>query len=77
MNDAHDPPLKRIADTLEDARRELIDISRRNRLLHTPRTGRRIHCLEFIDVDPDTAFVELARGGKGVLLQNRRRKLGP
>ena len=64
MNDAPDPRLKRVADTLEDARRELIDISRRNRLLHTPRTGRRIHCLEFIDVDPDTAFVELARGGK-------------
>ena len=54
MNDAPDPRLKRVADDLEDARRELIDISRRNRLLHTPRTGRRIHCLEFIDVDPDT-----------------------
>lgn len=64
MNDAPDPRLKRVADALEDARRELIDISRRNRLLHTPRTGRRIHCLEFIDVDPDTVFVELARGGK-------------
>ena len=64
MNDAPDPRLKRVADTLEDARRELIDISRRNRLLHTPRTGRRVHCLEFIDIDPDIAFADLARGGK-------------
>jgi hypothetical protein len=29
--------MRRVAASLEDARRELIDISRRNRLLHTPR----------------------------------------
>ena len=64
MNEDPDPRLKRVADALNDARRELIDISRRNRLLHTPRTGRRIHCLEFVDVDPDTVFVDLSREGK-------------
>ncbi len=64
MNDDPDPRLKRVADALDDARRELIDISRRNRLLHTPRTGRRIHCLEFVDVDPDTVFLGLSREGK-------------
>jgi very-short-patch-repair endonuclease len=59
-----DARLKRVADALDDARRELIDISRRNRLLHTPRTGRRVHCLEFANVDPDDVFSELARDGK-------------
>lgn len=33
-----DPVLPRISRSLEDARRELIDISRRNRLLHSPRS---------------------------------------
>ena len=51
----------RVSVTLDDARRELIDISRRNRLLHSPRTGMRIHCLEFANVDPDVAFMALAR----------------
>ena len=64
MNDAPDPQLRRVAEALDDARRELIDISRRNRLLHTPRTGRRIHCLEFIDINPDAIFADLSRGGK-------------
>lgn len=64
MSDDTDPRLKRVADDLNDARRELIDISRRNRLLHTPRTGRRVHCLEFVDVEPDFVFSELARDGK-------------
>ena len=64
MSEEPDPRLRRVADALEDARRELIDISRRNRLLHAPRTGRRIHCLEFANVDPDDVFGELAREGK-------------
>src|SRR5438067_7494804 len=34
-----DPIVQRIARFLEDARRELIDISRRNRLLHSPRSN--------------------------------------
>jgi hypothetical protein len=64
VSEESDARLKRVAATLNDARRELIDISRRNRLLHSPRTGRRVHCLEFADVDPDAIFVELAREGK-------------
>jgi hypothetical protein len=32
-----EPGLQRVASALNDARRELIDITRRNRLLHTPR----------------------------------------
>ena len=63
MSDGTDPRLQRVNDALDDARRQLIDISRRNRLLHTPRTGRRIHCLEF-NVDPDAVFGDLAREGK-------------
>lgn len=64
MSDEQDLRLKRVADALDDARRELIDISRRNRLLHAPRGGKRVHCLEFANVDPDAAFRELAREGK-------------
>jgi hypothetical protein len=64
LNDNPNPRLKRVAEALDDARRELIDISRRNRLLHTSRTGRRVHCLELADVDPDFAFAELAREGR-------------
>ena len=63
MSDGPDPQLQRVAYALDDARRQLIDISRRNRLLHTPRTGRRIHCLEF-NIDPDAVFGDLAREGK-------------
>jgi len=59
-----EPRLKRVAAALDDVRRELIDISRRNRLLDSPRTGRRIHCLEFANVDPDAVFAELTREGK-------------
>ena len=33
-----EPVMQRITRFLEDARRELIDISRRNRLLHSPRS---------------------------------------
>jgi hypothetical protein len=64
LSDQPDLRLKRVADALDDARRELIDISRRNRLLHTPRTGKRVHCLEFSELDPDAVFAELAREGK-------------
>src|SRR5271166_3622669 len=49
--------LQRIKSVLLDARRELIDLSRRNRLLHTPRIGKRPHCLEIINADPDALFV--------------------
>lgn len=51
----------RVAKALLDARRELIDLTRRNRLLHTPRTGSRPHCLEIVGADPNTLFVGLRR----------------
>lgn len=66
MSEEPDARLKRVAAALDDARRELIDISRRNRLLHSPRTGRRTHCLEFAKVDLDAVFAELARDGKAL-----------
>jgi len=62
---SNEPPiLRRLTAVLLDTRRELIDLSRRNRLLHTPRTGKRPHCLEIIDTDPNELFVGLVRDGK-------------
>jgi very-short-patch-repair endonuclease len=55
--------LSRISEALRDARRELIDLSRRNRLLHTPQTAKRPHCLEIVDIDGDELFVALTRNG--------------
>ena len=54
----------RISSALAIARRELIDLSRRNRLLHCPRTGKRPHCLELIGADPEALFDALTRSGK-------------
>src|SRR5258706_13272299 len=65
--DAEDPVAtssKRVSDALRDARRELIDLSRRNRLLNTPQTAKRAHCLEIIGADPDELFVGLTRTSK-------------
>lgn len=52
----------RIKQALQEARRELIDLSRRNRLLHASRTGQRPHCLEIINADPDAVFAALRAG---------------
>src|SRR5258708_21897458 len=65
--DAEDPVAtssKRVSEALRDARRELIDLSRRNRLLNTPQTAKRAHCLEIIGADPDELFVGLTRKSK-------------
>ena len=53
---------ERVSRALHDARRDLIDITRRNRLLHSPRTGKRIHCLDIFGVDPNDLFNGLVRG---------------
>src|SRR5581483_12068193 len=53
--------LDRIKAALVNARRELIDTTRRNRLLHSTRSGKRPHCLEIIDAEPDEVFNELTR----------------
>ena len=50
----------RLANALADARRELIDISRHNRLLSTPQGGKHPHCLE-IEADPDALFAAITR----------------
>jgi hypothetical protein len=55
------PIVTRIKAAISDARRELIDLTRRNRLLHVPRTGKRPHCMELRDADVDELFVSLAR----------------
>jgi very-short-patch-repair endonuclease len=57
-------PGQHVKAALLDARRELIDLSRRNRLLHAPRTGKRPHCLEIVGAEPDELFAGLARQGK-------------
>src|SRR5260370_17247110 len=62
--DAEDPVAtssKRVSEALRDARRELIDLSRRNRLLNTPQTAKTAHCLEIMGADPDELFVGLTR----------------
>jgi hypothetical protein len=51
--------LKQVAKALADARRELVDLSRRNRLLHSPRGGKRPHCLEIQGADSDVLFTDL------------------
>jgi very-short-patch-repair endonuclease len=64
VNDASAPERERLIAALFEARRELIDPSRRNRLLHTTRNGPRPHCLEIVDTDADEAFAALLRDGK-------------
>jgi hypothetical protein len=54
----------RIARALLEARRELIRLTRRNRLLHTERTGSKPPCLEIIGPDPDNLCVALTRDDK-------------
>src|SRR5260370_17126436 len=54
----------RVKDALLAARRELIDLTRRNRLLNTTRTGSRPHCLEIVEADPNALFVALTREDK-------------
>ena len=69
-SDANSGHHARIRAALGDARRELIDLSRRNRLLHSPRAGKRPHCLEAVGADIDTLFVTLARSGKAVVFSS-------
>ena len=46
---------------VDQARRELLDPSRRNRLLHAPLAGKRPWCMEIIGHDPDELFQSLCR----------------
>ena len=46
---------------IDQARRELLDPSRRNRLLHAPLTGKRPWCMAVVGHDPDELFHALCR----------------
>ena len=46
---------------IDQARRELLDPSRRNRLLHAPLTGKRPWCMAVIGHEPDELFHALCR----------------
>jgi Protein of unknown function (DUF4011) len=51
----------RIARALDQARRDLVDPSRRNRLLHAPLSGKRPWCMALTGRDPDELFDTLYR----------------
>jgi very-short-patch-repair endonuclease len=51
----------RIKLAIDQARRELLDPSRRNRLLHAPLTGKRPWCMAIVGHDPDELFRMLCR----------------
>jgi len=44
---------------LEQARRNLIDLTRRNRLLHAPLSGKRPWCMALVGHEPDEVFAKL------------------
>jgi Protein of unknown function (DUF4011) len=46
---------------IDQARRELLDPSRRNRLLHSPLTGKRPWCMAVVGHDPDELYRALCR----------------
>lgn len=51
----------KIAHALNQARRDLVDPSRRNRLLHAPLAGKRPWCMPIFGEDPDDIFNALYR----------------
>jgi very-short-patch-repair endonuclease len=53
--------LELISRALEQARRDLIDLTRRNRLLHAPLEGKRPWCLAVTGQSPDELFAKLYR----------------
>jgi very-short-patch-repair endonuclease len=52
---------EKIKLAINQARRELLDPSRRNRLLHAPLTGKRPWCMAIVGHDPDELFRALCR----------------
>jgi Protein of unknown function (DUF4011) len=46
---------------LDQARRDLVDLSRRNRLLHAPLGGKRPWCMAVVGHSPDDLFDKLYR----------------
>ena len=51
---------------LADARKRLVEIGTRNRLVHTPRGGKRIRSLPIIGTDADGLFETLVRSGRAM-----------
>ncbi len=66
-------PVERL---LADARQRLIETGTRNRLVHTPRGGKRTRSLPIIDADGDGVFQALVRSGRVMrfLAADRRRE---
>src|SRR5262245_9088516 len=58
MGSSHRHPVKW---ALEQARRDLVDLSRRNRLLHAPLSGKRPCCMAIVGHSPDELFDQLYR----------------
>src|SRR5271170_4185982 len=52
---------KWLTRALDQARRDLIDLTRRNRLLHAPLEGKRPWCMAIIDHDANELFEKLYR----------------
>ena len=52
---------KSLTWALDQARRELIDLTRRNRLLHAPLAGKRPWCMAITGHTPDQLFEKLYR----------------
>src|SRR5262245_27925020 len=52
---------RRLNEALQRARNDLVDPSRRNRLLHSPLTGKRPWCMAIVGHDPDELFDTLHR----------------
>ena len=59
-----DPLENSIERLLREARAKLIETGTRNRLIHTPRGGKRTRCLPIVSAKPDAVFVSLAREKK-------------
>jgi hypothetical protein len=62
-------PPTQIERMLADARLRLVEIGTRNRLVHTPRGGKRTRSLPILNADADGLFEAIARSGKAIGFQ--------
>jgi hypothetical protein len=60
------PPPSLVERLLADARLRLVETGTRNRLVHTPRGGKRTRALPIVDADADALFQTLLRFNRGV-----------